>query len=145
MSDVPNVLARVTRRFSEPPESTFGAWLDPAQISRWMFANDEVMRIALEPRVGGTFSFVVRRQGREIDHVGTYLEIDRPHRLAFTWGTADSEERSRVIITVEPQATGSAMTVTHEMNPQWAHFVPQAEASWGKMLDALAAALPKQG
>ena len=141
MSETPHVSARATRRFSEAPETVFGAWLDPDQIGRWMFANEETVRIALEPRVGGTFSFVVRRQGREIDHVGTYLEIDRPRRLAFTWGTADSEERSRVIITVEPLATGAEMTVTHEMAPQWAQFVPQAEASWGKMLAALEAAL----
>ncbi|WP_335342470.1 SRPBCC domain-containing protein [Polycladomyces zharkentensis] len=61
-------------------------------IGKWMFGpahperEEEVVRISLDPRVGGSFSFVVRRQGQEMDHVGEYLEIERPRRLVFTWG-----------------------------------------------------------
>jgi uncharacterized protein YndB with AHSA1/START domain len=51
-----HVAVRVTRCFSAAPERVFDA------------------------RIGGSFSFVVRRQGEEIDHMGTYLEIDRPQR-----------------------------------------------------------------
>jgi len=29
-------------------------------------------------RVGGRFSFLIRRQGQDFDHVGEYLELDRP-------------------------------------------------------------------
>lgn len=48
--------------------------------------DEAIVRLDLAPHVGGSFSFVVRRQGEEINHVGTYLEIERRRRLVFTWG-----------------------------------------------------------
>jgi uncharacterized protein YndB with AHSA1/START domain len=67
------VAVRVTRRFSAAPERVFDAWLDPEMIGRWMFGpalrDEDVVRSALDKRVGGSFSFVVRREGEEIDHM----------------------------------------------------------------------------
>lgn len=40
--------------------------------------EEEVLRIALDPRLAGSFSFLVRRQGQQIDHVGKYRKIDPP-------------------------------------------------------------------
>jgi uncharacterized protein YndB with AHSA1/START domain len=78
----------VTRRFDAAPDRVFDAWLNPELIRAWMFGpavrGEEVVRITNDPRVGGSFSFVVRRQGEEINHVGEYLEIQRPWRLVFT-------------------------------------------------------------
>ncbi len=139
-------IARVIRRFAATPERVFDAWLDPALIGTWMFGasihNEEVVRIALDARVGGSFSFVVRRDGQEIDHVGEYLEIVRPRRLAFTWGVAqDVPDRSRVIVEIVPLDAGSELTLTHELHPEWADFADRAAASWTRMLDRLAATL----
>jgi uncharacterized protein YndB with AHSA1/START domain len=142
-----NVNVRVTRHFSASPEQVFDAWLDPEMIGKWMFGpayperEEEVVSISLDPRVGGTFSFVVRRQGQEIDHVGEYLEIDRPRRLVFTWGVADAGDSSRVIIDIIPLQQGCELTLTHEMHPKWADFASRAEASWNKMLNVLATTL----
>ncbi|HEV7731927.1 MAG TPA: SRPBCC domain-containing protein, partial [Candidatus Binatia bacterium] len=76
------VSVHVTRRFAVAAERVFDAWLDDDLITRWMFGPDvrdeEIVRIALDARVGGRFSFVVRRGADEIDHVGTYLAIERP-------------------------------------------------------------------
>lgn len=139
-------LVRVTRRFSASPERVFDAWLDPDLIGRWMFGpalrDEEVLRLAIDARVGGSFSFLVRRQGAELDHVGTYREIDRPRRLVFTWGIAgESVEESVVTIDVVPLATGSELTLTHELDPKWADYASRTEAGWTKMLDALAGTL----
>jgi uncharacterized protein YndB with AHSA1/START domain len=61
--------SRVTRRFSAAPERVFDAWLDPEMIGRWMFGpalrDEEVLRIAVDARIGGSFSFVVRRKARK--------------------------------------------------------------------------------
>ncbi|HVC34561.1 MAG TPA: SRPBCC family protein [Chloroflexota bacterium] len=146
MNPEPHVNARVTRRFSASPERVFDAWLDPEMIGRWMFGpvirDEEVVRISLDARVGGAFSFVVRRQGEEIDHVGEYLEIDRSRRLAFTWGVRQElRDRTRVIVDIVPQETGCALTLTHELRPDWVNFASQAEAAWAQMLDSLAATL----
>lgn len=146
MNTEPNVKARVTRRFNASPERVFDAWLDPEMIGKWMFGpavrEEEVVRISLDPRVGGRFSFVVRRQGQEINHVGEYLEIDRPRRLRFTWGVADEEGSDGVTVDIVPlEESGCELTLTHELHPDWADFAKRAEDAWVKMLDALAATL----
>jgi len=142
----PNVKVSVSRHFDASPERVFDAWLDPEMIGKWMFGpalrEEEVLRIVADARVGGSFSFLVRRQGVEIDHVGKYREIDRPRRLVFTWGIAgDSEDESLVIIEIVPRETGAELTLTHEMDTKWADYASRTEAGWTKMLDALAATL----
>jgi len=142
----PNVKVSVSRRFSASPERVFDSWLDPEMIGKWMFGpalrEEEVLRTAVDARVGGSFSFLVRRQGEEIDHIGEYREIDRPRRLVFTWGIAGfSEDESLVIIEIVPRENGSELTLTHEMDSKWADYASRTEAAWAKMLDALAATL----
>jgi uncharacterized protein YndB with AHSA1/START domain len=115
-------------------------------IGKWMFGpalrEEEVLRIDVDARVGGAFSFLVRRQGQEIDHVGKYREIDRPRRLVFTWGIAgDSEDESLVVIEIVQQETGAELTLTHEMDSKWADYASRTEAGWTKMLGALSVTL----
>jgi uncharacterized protein YndB with AHSA1/START domain len=141
-----NVKVSVTRHFDASPERVFDAWLDPEMIGRWMFGpalrEEEVLRIVADGRVGGTFSFLVRRQGEEIDHVGKYRVIDRPRRLVFTWGIAgESEDESLVIIEIGPSGTGTELSLTHELDAKWADYASRTEAGWTRMLDALAATL----
>ena len=138
------VIVRVTRRFHVPSERVFDAWLDPELIGRWMFGPDlrdeQVVRIAVDPRVGGKFSFLVRRGQLEIDHVGTYREIDRPRRLVFTWGIAgESSDESVVSIDIAPRESGCELVLTHEMDPKWRDYATRTQAGWTKMLAALAA------
>lgn len=135
--------ARVTRRFAAPRERVFDAWLDRELLGRWMFGpavrDEEIVRLSLDPRVGGRFSFVVRRQGQEIDHVGRYLELDRPRRLVFTWAVAPSAgDGSRVVVEIAPLASGCELTLVHEMVPEWAEYVTRTAAGWASMLEGLA-------
>ncbi|HKB91849.1 MAG TPA: SRPBCC family protein [Opitutaceae bacterium] len=136
------VQAVVLHRFTVPAERVFDAWLDVTLIGRWMFGpavrDERIVRIALEPHVGGKFSFVVNRQGTEVDHVGEYLEIDRPRLLVFTWTTRDSlPDTSRVIVEIAPLDRGCEVKVTHVMAPGWEPFVDKAAGGWTKMLTAL--------
>ncbi|MES1195302.1 MAG: SRPBCC family protein [Opitutus sp.] len=136
------VKAVVTHRFAASAERVYDAWLDPQWVGRWMFGpgvrNERIVRLALEPRVGGKFSFVVDRQGLEVDHVGEYLELDRPQLLVFTWGTRDSlPATSRVIVEIIPDDGGCVLTLTHVMGPEWAVFTEKAAGSWRLMLGAL--------
>jgi uncharacterized protein YndB with AHSA1/START domain len=140
---------RVSRRFDAGPERVFDAWLTPSMIGRFMFGaslrDEEVLRIAVDPRAGGRFSFLVRRQGQEIDHVGHYLEIDRPRRLAFTWGIAgESHDQSRVDIEITPDGSGCELVLVHRMAPEWASYVDRVRAGWTTMCDALAGVLASQ-
>ena len=131
----------VKRRFAAPPERVFDAWLDPALVARWMFGpavrDEEVLRISIDPRVGGLFSFLVRRQGQELDHVGEYLVIERPHRLSFTWAVGKrSPDDTRVTLELTPSGDGCELVLRHE--GVWAGFEDRTAHGWSSMLDAIA-------
>lgn len=140
------IKAVVTKRFAASAERVFDAWLDPDWLGRWMFGpnvrDERIVRLGVEPRVGGKFSFVVDRAGTQIDHVGEYLALDRPRLLVFTWATRDSlPETSRVIVEIVPLDGGCELTVTHVMAPAWSAYAERAAGAWQKMLDVLAGAL----
>jgi uncharacterized protein YndB with AHSA1/START domain len=142
MNTEQGINARVTRRIDAAPERVFDAWLDPGQVRRWFAPGlGEMVRIEVDARVGGSFSFMQRRDGEDVDHVGEYLEIDRPRRLVFTWQVPPSKDQSRVIIEIAPLESGCELALIHELHPDWADFVGRAEAAWAKMVDAMAGAL----
>jgi uncharacterized protein YndB with AHSA1/START domain len=140
MTDSPRVV--VTRSFTFSTERVFDAWLDPAMIGRFMFGpalrEETILHIELDARVGGGFSFKVRRGDQDIDHIGTYREIGRPRRLVFTWGIAgESVDESVVTIDIVPRGEGCEVTLTHELQPQWADYAPRVAQGWTTMLAAL--------
>ncbi|MEU6422973.1 SRPBCC family protein [Streptomyces spiralis] len=88
MSVPPFEPVEIRRRFPVAPHVLFDAWITSPVMRRWLFASDsgELVSIDVDPRVGGAFSIVERREEGEVevDHFGTYIEVDRPGRLAFT-------------------------------------------------------------
>ena len=138
------LVVRVTRRFEQSPERVFDAWLDPATARRFLFATaaGETVRAEIDPRVGGAFNFTERRAGVEAEHIGTYLEIDRPRRLVFTFHTErNSTDLSRVTIEIVPAGRGCELTLAHEIDAKWADYKDRTEAGWTHILGGLAAAL----
>ena len=136
----------VERRFNASPEQVYDAWLDPSRLGRWMFGpavrDEQVVRLTVDARSGGSFAFVVSRHGEEIAHVGRYLQMDRPRRLVFTWGIrGESEEQSRVIVDLLPTGAGCELTLTHEVRRHIADSAAWTEAGWITRLDLLASAL----
>jgi uncharacterized protein YndB with AHSA1/START domain len=132
----------VTQSFGASAERVFDAWLDPDMIGRFMFGpalrDETIIHLKVDARVGGSFSFKVRRGDVDIDHVGTYREISRPRRLVFTWGIAgESVDESVVTIDIAPRESGCQLTLTHEMAPQWADYVPRVTQGWTTMLATL--------
>jgi uncharacterized protein YndB with AHSA1/START domain len=148
MSESP-IPITVRRSLHASPERALDAWLDPAMVWRWMReaarlqpARGRTVRVEVDPRVGGTFTFVDKREGGEVLHTGEYLEIERPRCLAFTWSVpADSPDADIVRIRVEPREDGSEMTLSTELRPEWADFAERAEEGWRVTLDAIAAVL----
>ena len=142
----PPILVQVDREFDASAERVFDAWLDPDLIGRWMFGpalrEEAVLRIAVDPRAGGRFSFLVLRGGEELDHAGEYLVLARPHRLVFTWGVAAIVHGdSRVTIEITRRGSGCALELTHELRPEWAEYADRTRDGWTQMLGCLAAAL----
>jgi uncharacterized protein YndB with AHSA1/START domain len=129
------------------PERVFDAILDVGMISRFMFGpllrEEEILHISNDPKVGGAFSYKVRRGETAIDHIGTFLELDRPRRIVFTWAIAGQgdDDPSVVAIDITPTAEGCTVRLVHEMAPEWADFVDRSRGAWEKMLGVLATLL----
>jgi uncharacterized protein YndB with AHSA1/START domain len=134
---------RVTRRFAAAPERVFDAWLDPGKIRLWFSPElGEMTRIQVDPRPGGTFSFMQRRDGEDVDHVGTYIAIERPRHLAFTWSVPKhSSDESIVTIDIVPDGDGCLLTLTHEMDARWKEWSERTEKGWKHLLDGIARAI----
>jgi len=105
------VTARVTHRFAASAERVFDAWLDPRTVGKWLFATPtgEMVRVEIDPRVGGTFVITERRDGEDVMHTGEYLEIDRPRRLVFSLRVQKyAQDSDRVVVEITPLSTGAS-------------------------------------
>ena len=139
MTADPSGTLRITRRFDASMERVFDAWLDPEKAGRWLFATPtgQMVRVDIDARVGGSFNITERRDGEDIEHVGTYLEVDRPRRLVFTFAVPRySKVFTRVTIDLEPLPAGCELTLTHEgVLPEW---YERTQEGWGMLLGSLA-------
>jgi uncharacterized protein YndB with AHSA1/START domain len=135
----------VRRVFDAPAEQVFEAWLNPASVGKWLFATPtgEVVQTQIDARIGGWFRIVDRRNGEDIEHVGEYLEIDRPRRLVFTFSVPKfSSEATKVTVDLAPLDRGCELTLTHEgVLPD---YLERTKAGWGMILDGLARSLEAQ-
>lgn len=140
-----HIEARAAHAFKAPRERVFDAWLDADLVRRWMQASlkrmalpGDIRRVEIDAREGGRFTFSDMRDDGEAVHWGTYLEFDRPHKLAFTWFMGEEQEQhetSRVTLIVEPEDDGGSLaTILHEVDAKYAEFIPQVENSWAIML-----------
>ncbi len=132
------VTVRVSHRFTAAPERVFDAWLDPNTAGKWLFAapSGRMVRVEIDARVGGKFVFVNRRDGEDVEHLGEYLEIDRPRRLMFTFTVPKySSVVTRVTIDIASTETGCDLTLTHDgVLPEWAS---RGESGWTMILEGL--------
>ena len=144
MTDTPTI--RVERTIQASAARVFDAWLDPVWIGRFMFGphlrDEQIVSLSNQAHVGGVFNYRVTRQGVEINHTGTYREIDRPRRLVFTWGV-DTEQGDLSVVTIEIVAEGESciLTLTHNLHPDWAEYAERTQQGWTKIVGDLVAAL----
>jgi uncharacterized protein YndB with AHSA1/START domain len=132
----------ITRRFDFPMERVFDAWLDPAKVGKWLFATPTgtMVRVEIDPRIGGTFNITERRGDEDVEHVGTYLELDRPRRLVFSFAVPKySTLVTRVSIDLKPLPGGCELTLTQEGTPP--EWIDRTREGWGKIVDGLASHL----
>jgi len=135
------ISARVRRRFRATAERVFDAWLDPKTAGKWLFAkpSGQILCAEIDGRVGGWFYIVNRRNGEDIEHVGEYFEVDRPHRLVFRLLVEKyAQNFDRVTVQIVPLAHGCELTLTNDLAPGLAGDVRRIEACWGDLLDRLA-------
>jgi len=129
---------RVSRRLPVAPQRAFDAWIDPAVACRWLFATSggQIVRCDIDARREGAFVITDRRDGDDVAHHGTYLEIDRPRRIVFRFSVPKySSEESTVEVRVEAADSGADVTIeTFDVPPEWRE---QTEQGWRDLLERL--------
>jgi len=136
----------VTHRYPFPAERVFDAWLDPKVASRFLFTapGGEIVRCDIDAKVGGRFTIVDRRSDMgemsgDIEHVGEYLEVDRPRRLVFTFAVPRFDPaETTVSVEIAPDGDGCVLTLHHTgVLEDWAKSTVEG---WTMILAALEAA-----
>ncbi len=141
MNDQENVTVCVRHRFSASAERVYDAWLDPQKASKFFFATatGTIVRCQIDARVGGGFTLVDRREGEDVAHTGTYLELERPRRIVFSFSVEKyAKDASRVTIDIAPLAQGCDVTITHAIPAKHADSAKRTTDGWAKMLDLAA-------
>jgi uncharacterized protein YndB with AHSA1/START domain len=111
---------RLTWRFDAGPQRVFDAWLDPPFAARWLFAtaSQPIAHVEIDARVGGSFRFVDRDHGSEIEYTGEYTAIVPHRRLAFTLVLPRAERtNTRVTVAIASLNRGSRLSLIHENVP----------------------------
>ena len=136
--------ACVSHSFTVSAERVYDAFLDVSTARRFLYASadGEMVRAELDARVGGAYVFTDRRDGADVEHTGTYLELDRPRRLVFTMFVPGySVSPDRVTIEIVPVDGGCDLTLTHEMDAAYAPYVDATVRAYTDHLNTLDALL----
>jgi uncharacterized protein YndB with AHSA1/START domain len=135
--------ARATHQYNATPDVVFDAFFDEKIAAKFLFAtaDGEMVKAEVDPRVGGRFNFTDRRPDMgDVEHLGTYLEIDRPRRLVFEFAVPKYDPgKTTVTIEIVPSGSGSELTLTHEGVPE--EWVDRSREGWGMILTSLERAL----
>jgi uncharacterized protein YndB with AHSA1/START domain len=135
---------QMERAYDAPAEKVFDAWTSEEVMRRWWHAGRdwETPIAEVDLRVGGAVRVVMRdpHTGSEYGGGGVYTEVDRPHRLAFTW-VWDGDD-TRQLIELDFQESGGVTTVRFRHRDLWSEeAVRSHEDGWGRAFDNLARTL----
>lgn len=115
---------KLQRRFEKPREVVFRAWTDPEILKHWWCPTGWVpTEIVVDLRVGGTYRIGMRRKtgGLPVYVWGTFLEVNSPEALAYTWNWENAfEEMPQTRVTVRFFSKGEATVVVlqHDSLPE---------------------------
>jgi uncharacterized protein YndB with AHSA1/START domain len=105
----------VTRAIPAAAEKVFDVWMDPQSPGGPWFGAE---RVILNPVVDGLFYLAVKHEERTWPHYGRFVQIERPHRVEYTWvseGTQGVE--SVVAVTFESRGDQTEVTLRHSGVP----------------------------
>jgi len=115
---------RLRRKFTAPRENVFRAWTDPELLKRWWCPDGWApAEIEVDVRVGGAYRIGMRRNGggRPIYAYGSFLEVQMPERLVYTWHWENAfEQMPQTRVTVHFVESGGATEVVliHDQLPE---------------------------
>jgi len=137
-----DLICNVNRVINAPIDKVFDAWLNPQLLSRFMLPMPGMPqpRTEVDAREGGRFTIYMDVGEEIIPHSGTYLELNRPNRLVFSWASPFSTDGSSVSLDFTMvDSSNTRIELTH------VRFIDEEtrsnhEAGWGNILGALSEA-----
>ena len=134
-----DLTVNITKTIHAPIEQVFDAWLNPELLTRFILPAPGMPQPEVEndPRENGRFTIVMQVGDDRIPHTGSYLELDRPHRLKFSWESPYSADDSTVTLDfTEIDSTTTRVELTHV---KFLHEEARSdhEGGWGNILDRL--------
>jgi uncharacterized protein YndB with AHSA1/START domain len=112
------------------------AWLDPQKAGRFLFVTPTgiMKKVEIDAHVGGQFCIIETRNGVDAEHVGEYLEIERPRRLKFRFG---GKPFPATFVTIEIKANddGCELHLLHE--GVWQDYEQSVNQGWTSILEGL--------
>lgn len=131
----------VRREIRASAEVLFDAWLDAESLGTWLRPSGiRETRAETDPRVGGSFRIVMAQDDGSIVHTGTYREIDRPHRLVFTWSSPATHFQDTLVTVTFQESPGSTLVEVHQVGLPDAEAGASHRAGWTDALDGLVGA-----
>ena len=104
----------VEQRVEASTEQVWTALGTAAGLRTWWWRHWNDVTVEADVRVGGSYRIEAPRAGIVLD--GTYLAVDRPDRLSFTWRWSDAAGTSAdeaVDISLRPDGEATIVTVRH--------------------------------
>jgi uncharacterized protein YndB with AHSA1/START domain len=141
--DITGGIVQVRRRVKATAEEIFELWTKPDLMARWMspFPGAVDCKASCDFRLGGSYSLVMSSAEASREVSGTYLQIDRPRKLVFTWmGPLTNHVNTLVILELNPRGDETDLVLTHERLPTPEMHVGHTQG-WGNILDHLADAV----
>jgi uncharacterized protein YndB with AHSA1/START domain len=106
----------LTREFKAPIELVFDVLTKPEHVRKWFAPFDNKMTVcSIDLRIGGNYHMVfVTEDGTDCSFRGTYLEVEPPTRIVYTWlfeGWPDAD----AVETVDLQETDGVTKLTNKL------------------------------
>lgn len=110
---------RIVRVLAADIERVFAAWTQPQTLARWLSCQPGLRpEVCCDPQVGGSYRIVMYAGSRAVNTVtGTYLTVEPPRALAFTWVSHGRVELEQSTVRVELRAheRGTELTLAHSL------------------------------
>ena len=131
-------ILKMTRDFEAPVERVFDVWLDPSHIAEWLFAtpDGDIKEAEMDGKVGGGFIVAEQRGDELARHIGTFIELDRPNKIVFSflYEAAEASLSSLVTVDLIAKEKGCTLNLTHEMDNQYSEYEASAIEGWNTIL-----------
>lgn len=115
MTDDVNTL-EIVRLLDAPPERVWQAWTAPEALARWWWPERFRTTYEVDLRVGGAYRFRTADLSDlgVLGISGTFLEIEPPRRLVYTWRWEhDAGQQTEVTVEFLDRGGSTELRVTH--------------------------------